>query len=1174
MSCRSSVYALVGLTIIGCGVLPAMAGVLTVAPSDAWRADVDFPADPLFSRGANRDSARWVKFTILLDPYDANIVHFQDSRRYVFHYEFASQHLDPFVDMTLAQFNAVTLFGQNQQAILGAVILPPLTSATEVDIQEYGIQFVRQDAFTCEEIAALFDRVKNSIHADPSVEAFYFPTYEQQGVALANEDWFAAQGIPLGSMARWAEGNTCYAPGWALGTLKFVYAADIDHAYHAGELTPLDILLTDGIPAELPYVAGIVSLVPSTPNSHVAILANTYRVPFVYLSVADDAQHAQDLIGQRVVLSVYDNPVQGCDVGFIETEGLLSDQIVSEILDLKKPVPLVISAIQPLGDVSVPTELIHPEDVCYVGGKAANFGILRAAVPDHSPRGLALTFDVWNAFLDQPMMTSEPIVVAPGGFALIYADSDVAQGPLHADFKLSKGGESLVLVGSDGVTILDEVTFGPQREDVSYGRVTDGAGQWQPFSESTPGSANSDLGRTPGPGLVINELMADNSATLEDPDEPGSWPDWIELYNASDQPVILNGLYLTDNADNPGKWRVSPVVTGRTLREEIKNRLSAYPTYPPADMQQLAVDLGIIRNLFRDPWMTTFGEPLRGTVVERLSSPDSGFDPNAMLRFRSSTNVEDSADFTGAGLYDSFSGCLQDDLDADSLCACDPNRSSELGIFEAIRKTFASFYNDNAFLERLRRDVNESDVGMAVLVHHAFPDNLELANGVATMGMDGDLGNLMISLVTQAGAVSVTNPEDASMPEEVEVQVLPSGFVSPRLTQSSSLVPLGGTVMVWRDDYVALAELLKKVYDQFGLITGKQGYALDLEYKLMSPGGQVVPDGGLVIKQVRQMPEPNQTVEQTPFLINTCTNLELYTGEPELIGNDLDVFAYHRLKSRWTLETRNMRLDQDAFEQGIYTRLFMEFLDDDQARTADYDMTSRPSSSHLFGHDYVKDDWVMPELANPRTVQLTTRGIPRTVSQAEFPIFTLDDFGSAPLNVPFKCLRVDVEYDQPVMEWTGRTPAEIGTTNRNSVYLWTPPEPSDKDLFEQRHLLADGIDISSSFYYPALPRGKENSTWFALGATAPLLRWDHTVIEGLTSDPIVLTGYFSQTYRPQHHNLVEHFLFEPRLEPGMSQAILEQLIQADIRWIHLTIDHTDGHESAIRTYGFDLPVRE
>ena len=97
--------------------------------------------------------------------------------------------------------------------------------------------------------------------------------------------------------------------------------------------------------------------------------------------------------------------------------------------------------------------------------------------------------------------------------------------------------------------------------------------------------------------------------------------------------------------------------------------------------------------------------------------------------------MEDSEDFIGAGLYDSYSGCLADDLNDDNndSCACDPNEDGERSVFRAIRGVFASFYNENAFLERLRHGVEEAEAGMAVLVHHSFPDEIELANGVATL---------------------------------------------------------------------------------------------------------------------------------------------------------------------------------------------------------------------------------------------------------------------------------------------------------------------------------------------------------------------------------------------------------------------------------------------------------
>lgn len=52
--------------------------------------------------------------------------------------------------------------------------------------------------------------------------------------------------------------------------------------------------------------------------------------------------------------------------------------------------------------------------------------------------------------------------------------------------------------------------------------------------------------------VVINELMADNAATVVDPQ--GDFDDWIELRNTTSQEVDLTGMYLTDNPTSPRKW--------------------------------------------------------------------------------------------------------------------------------------------------------------------------------------------------------------------------------------------------------------------------------------------------------------------------------------------------------------------------------------------------------------------------------------------------------------------------------------------------------------------------------------------------------------------------------------------------------------------------------------------
>ena len=52
--------------------------------------------------------------------------------------------------------------------------------------------------------------------------------------------------------------------------------------------------------------------------------------------------------------------------------------------------------------------------------------------------------------------------------------------------------------------------------------------------------------------VVINEVLVANRAGLSD--EDGDPADWLELYNASTQPVALRGYTITDDLADPAKW--------------------------------------------------------------------------------------------------------------------------------------------------------------------------------------------------------------------------------------------------------------------------------------------------------------------------------------------------------------------------------------------------------------------------------------------------------------------------------------------------------------------------------------------------------------------------------------------------------------------------------------------
>jgi len=75
----------------------------------------------------------------------------------------------------------------------------------------------------------------------------------------------------------------------------------------------------------------------------------------------------------------------------------------------------------------------------------------------------------------------------------------------------------------------------------SYGRIPDGAQNWELLNTITKGQANSSV--TPDPTVLINEIFS--RGTAED-------PDWIEVYNDSNSEVNIEGWLIYDSGGNGG----------------------------------------------------------------------------------------------------------------------------------------------------------------------------------------------------------------------------------------------------------------------------------------------------------------------------------------------------------------------------------------------------------------------------------------------------------------------------------------------------------------------------------------------------------------------------------------------------------------------------------------------
>ena len=117
--------------------------------------------------------------------------------------------------------------------------------------------------------------------------------------------------------------------------------------------------------------------------------------------------------------------------------------------------------------------------------------------------------------------------IPAGGYLLIWADDDDGDSPgLHTNFKLSAGGESVVLSDTDanGNALIDAIDFPALGRDVSYGRTPEGSGPSRIRPAATPGALNPALA---APAITSVALTSTPSIDADSDGTP-------ELYGAGE----------------------------------------------------------------------------------------------------------------------------------------------------------------------------------------------------------------------------------------------------------------------------------------------------------------------------------------------------------------------------------------------------------------------------------------------------------------------------------------------------------------------------------------------------------------------------------------------------------------------------------------------------------------
>ncbi len=145
------------------------------------------------------------------------------------------------------------------------------------------------------------------------------------------------------------------------------------------------------------------------------------------------------------------------------------------------------------------------------------------------------------------------VSVESGGYYLVWMDGEASEGADHASFSISSSGGNLYLFDNDQ-SLIGNIEYPATEANIGFERYPDGEDNYVLSDQPSPAMPNK-LSSGPSVTLFINEILADNEDTIQDPDGTG-FPDWIELYNPNAFPVDLGGMYLADDVSQSTQWRI------------------------------------------------------------------------------------------------------------------------------------------------------------------------------------------------------------------------------------------------------------------------------------------------------------------------------------------------------------------------------------------------------------------------------------------------------------------------------------------------------------------------------------------------------------------------------------------------------------------------------------------
>jgi rifampicin phosphotransferase len=313
----------------------------------------------------------------VIDRQHANRIYYVNTRLYKFHKDFVN---GTYLSLERGQlFFENNYLKPNRRFILGTI-------AYQTPVRRWTFEFWEGDQIPPDQIKLTSDIINKSFFTAVA----YKPNSSRQEQVSAN---LGIQRVLQTEISK-EQDYQALNVARTIGRIHVIPKLD-DHV----EIGFNEILVLDEVPVQLPPVAGIITSKPSTPLSHINLLAKGWGVPNVYI------KNAQELFKQY----------QGHWIEFDARRDNYSIKLAgnSALDEYQKRLQQRFDIMKPRGDLSI-MKIANLSDqrassVIAYGAKSANLGeLIHARLPGFSvPPGFTVPFFYYDQFLQQNKLDDE-----------------------------------------------------------------------------------------------------------------------------------------------------------------------------------------------------------------------------------------------------------------------------------------------------------------------------------------------------------------------------------------------------------------------------------------------------------------------------------------------------------------------------------------------------------------------------------------------------------------------------------------------------------------------------------------------------------------------------------------------------------------------------------------------